>query len=970
VGVAIVGWAVSLLIGRLHPANPSRPVPLNPAKETIADLGTLISRRPLLLAALGSSFFWALGTMAQINVDKLARPELVVGQEHVGPLLAILTLGIGAGAVLAGIWSGGRIELGLVPVGAAGMGVASILLYTVPQGTGEFLSAPYNWAALWLTCMGLAAGLFDVPLVTYLQDRSPIKSRGRILAAYNFISFSSMLLAAALFWLLADQRALNLSAREIFLLCGVATLAVAAVIVWLVPAATVRVILRIVFRLVYRVRVEGIENLPKDRGALLLPNHVTWIDGLLLLMFAPRPVRMVVFREYIEPPLLRRMAKEEGAIGIGPGRKSVAAAIHAARKALGDGELVCMFPEGGLTRTGEIQSFQPGFLSVLKKTGAPAIPIHLGGLWGSIFSFERGKFFWKLPRRVPYPVSIRFGQPIENVTEPEQVRQAVRQLESQMMSQTSAMIPARQFLRMCRRTMRREKVADSTGVSLTGASLLTRALILRRLLRREVLAGDERNVGLLLPPSVGTVLANAALSIDSRIAVNLNYTATSEIINDCIAQAGIRHVLSSRRLFERFDLKPDAEVVFLDDLIPKVTQWDKLAGAIDARMTPIGLLERRLGLHKLKPDDVITLIFTSGSVGKPKGVMLTHTNVATNVAAFNEVLAIDLHDVLVGILPLFHSFGYTTTMWTVLMLDPKGVYHYSPLEPRAVGKLAREHAATILVATPTFLRSYLRRCEKEDFASLEVLITGAEKLPLELADAFEEKYGVRPYEGYGTTELSPVVSLNSPPSRTIAGGTRGYRDGTVGQAIPGVVVKTVHLESGADLGPNQEGMLWVKGPNVMKGYLDQPEKTAEVLRDGWYITGDVAVIDRDGFIRITGRQSRFSKIGGEMVPHLRIEEAIGEMIGAADEHIALVVTAVPDVRKGERLVVLHTGLSKPPDEICRELAGKGLPAIWIPSPDSFRQVESIPVLGTGKLDLKRVRDLASELAGENAAHTD
>ncbi len=563
------------------------------------------------------------------------------------------------------------------------------------------------------------------------------------------------------------------------------------------------------------------------------------------------------------------------------------------------------------------------------------------------------------------------------------------------MGKRGEMTLTRRFLRICRGNLRRPKVADSSGAELTGAGLLVRTLILRRLLRREVLGQHERHVGLLVPPSVGAVVANAAVSLDRRIAVNLNYTVSSDVMNACIRQCQIRHVLSSRRAMEKFDLEIDAQLVYLEDFKEKVTTADKLIATAQTWLLPAAVLERRLGLTEIDPDDVLTVIFTSGSTGLPKGVMLTHRNVGTNIEGFNAVIHIQRRDVLVGILPLFHSFGYTVTLWTALTLQPKGVYHYSPLEARQVGKLCRQHSATILIATPTFLRSYVRRCEPEDFAAMEVVVTGAEKLPVELAEAFEKRFGVRPVEGYGTTELSPVVGVNVPPSRAVAGvgamagvpteplgagagsgdprttggagsgdprtAGKGRREGTIGRPLPGVSAKVIDLETGEDLGVGRSGMLLIKGPNVMKGYLGQPELTAEVIRDGWYETGDVAQIDAEGFIKITGRQSRFSKIGGEMVPHIRVEEEIVRVLDLADEGgPTLAVTAVSDPKKGERLIVLHTGLAQPPQEICRLLSEAGLPPIWIPLPDSFRQINEIPVLGTGKLDLKRVKEMALE----------
>jgi acyl-[acyl-carrier-protein]-phospholipid O-acyltransferase / long-chain-fatty-acid--[acyl-carrier-protein] ligase len=527
----------------------------------------------------------------------------------------------------------------------------------------------------------------------------------------------------------------------------------------------------------------------------------------------------------------------------------------------------------------------------------------------------------------------------------------------------SDLILPRQFLRVCRRQRRQGKVADSMGVELTGGGLLLRTLILRRLLRRRVLAPDEQFVGVILPPSAPAVVVNAALSIDCRIAVNLNYTVSGEVMNDCIAQCGIRHVLTSRRVMERFDFKFEgAQAVFLEDFKDATTLADKLIAAAGAWLAPVSWLERRLGLDRIQPDDLLTIIFTSGSTGRPKGVMLTQNNVSSNVDAVNQFIHLTDDDVVLGILPLFHSFGYTVTMWTVLSLPPKGVYHYSPLEAREVAKLCRKHGTTIIVTTPTFIRSYLRRCEPEDFAKLDVLFTGAEKLPVEIADAFQKRFGVRPTEGYGTTELSPIVAANVPLSRAADRKHAGVKEGTVGRPVPGVTAKVVDLDTGEDLPPGKAGMLWIKGPNVMKGYWKRPDLTAEVIRDGWNITGDVAIIDEDGFIQITGRISRFSKIAGEMVPHIRVEEAISALLQLDPDVPSVAVAAAPDAQKGERLIVLYTELGQSAKEICRKLAAEGLPPLWIPNAENFHRVDAIPLLGTGKLDLKRLQELALEVA--------
>jgi acyl-[acyl-carrier-protein]-phospholipid O-acyltransferase/long-chain-fatty-acid--[acyl-carrier-protein] ligase len=528
------------------------------------------------------------------------------------------------------------------------------------------------------------------------------------------------------------------------------------------------------------------------------------------------------------------------------------------------------------------------------------------------------------------------------------------------------LILPRDFLRRCRAALSTKLVADSTGVEMTGGSLLMRTLIFRRLLNR-VLSADERFVGLLIPPSCGGVLANAAVTLGGRVAVNLNNTVTSETLNYCIAQCGIRHVLTSKKFMERFDFKLDAELVYLEDLREQVKLSDKLAGALGAYVLPPAVLERRLGLHKIKPDDLFTIIYTSGSTGKPKGVMLTFDNVGTNVAAIQDLLQLGTHDTVCGILPLFHSMGFTVGLWAVLGLGVKGAYHFSPLDAKVIGKLCADHQVTIMVTTPTFLRNYMRRCASEELASLNLVVTGAEKLPGDLLAAFEEKFGVRPMEGYGTTELSPVVAVNIPRNRAPAWLGNYERIGTVGRPIPGVTAKITHHETGEELGAGESGMLWIKGPNVMQGYYKNPEQTGKVLKDGWYMTGDMALLDEDGFIRITGRLSRFSKIGGEMVPHIHVEELLQRIMSDDDEKLVVAVTSVPDARKGERLIVFHLPVEKSVDQITKELAAAGLPNLWTPSSDSFFEVEEIPLLGTGKLDLQAVKELARVTVGDRSA---
>ena len=539
-----------------------------------------------------------------------------------------------------------------------------------------------------------------------------------------------------------------------------------------------------------------------------------------------------------------------------------------------------------------------------------------------------------------------------------------------MTTKTNGMVPVRQLIRSCKSAGSRQKIADSSGKALDGTKLLAGTVALKRVLNRGVLDADDKMVGVLIPPSVGGTIANTALTLDHRVAVNLNYTLSAEVMNFCIKDCGIRKVLTSRAFMEKRPFEPDeAELVYLEDLSEQVTGFDKLIGILQSKLLPAGLLDKIHGLERIEWDDLMTIIFTSGSTGDPKGVMLSNRNVGTNIEAVNEMFHITAEDVMLGVLPFFHSFGFMGTLWLTMTLEASCVYHFNPLDSRTVGTLSEEHGVSIILATPTFLRSYMRRCTPEQMHRLDLVIVGAEALPKDLAEQFQEKFGIEPTEGYGTTELSPVASMNVPAHRAAEGSPPGSRLGTVGKVAPGSEIKVIDADSRQDLGIDTEGLLVYRGPNVMMGYLNNEEATSEKIRDGWYDTGDMGVIDGEGFITITGRMSRFSKIGGEMVPHIKIEQELERMIEGDDEDpvIQVAVAAVPDARKGERLIVLHRKLPAAItiDALLQGLSDLGLPNLWIPNSDSFLEVQEIPLLGTGKMDLKAVNQVATDHFGSS-----
>lgn len=513
------------------------------------------------------------------------------------------------------------------------------------------------------------------------------------------------------------------------------------------------------------------------------------------------------------------------------------------------------------------------------------------------------------------------------------------------------------FVLVARRHWKDLAMADTTGQKLTYGRALIGAFAFARALAQRT--KDEPVVGTLLPASVGGALANIAILLAGKLPINLNFTIGEEPLQAAITQAKIRTIVTSRRFLEKAGLPERPGMLFLEDLRQSIGGVARIRALLAARFTSLASLRRRDPQPADGSPALATIIFSSGSTGLPKGVMLTHANILANVESLMGVFPLSTQDRVIGVLPFFHSFGFMGTLWFPLLQGAAVAYHPNPMDAKTIGELAGEYRATLLISTPTFCNSYIRRCTPEQFAHLQWAIVGAEKLRPQIAKEFKERFGIDLLEGYGCTEMSPVVAVNRPPSFPAKAGEVWSRPGSIGRPVPGVEAKIVDRETGALLGVGEEGLLLVRGPSVMLGYLDAPERTAEAMRDGWYVTGDIGTIDRDGFIFITDRVSRFSKVGGEMVPHIRVEDAINEVLEGAYS----AVTALPDAVKGEKLVAFYTRPDVTPDALWERLSKMDLPRLWLPKRENLFYLESLPVLGTGKTDLRRLVEFARECAG-------
>ncbi|MFQ3649158.1 MAG: AMP-binding protein [Gemmataceae bacterium] len=734
----------------------------------------------------------------------------------------------------------------------------------------------------------------------------------------------------------------------------------------LAPYATLRFLMTVLGRSFFWHRVEGAGLMPPTGPLLLVHGPINPLAWLHLLWASPRPIRFLVLagwaRQGCSGWLLRRC---NALIPEGTTSADIQAVLQRASDALQSGQVVCLFTTACKTSDGEIWSYSRIYETL---PPGPVMPVVLLQPRGAMVAMHGAQ---QIRKWIGWfaPTEVTFG-PVLPRADAGPARQAMQLLsaEAALARKNRSMPVHRRFIQTASAFPFRTCWIDSSapGQDMTYAKAYVGASCLAEVLRPRL--GSARMVAIWLPPGRGSALANIALAFLGKVAINLNYTSSIEGIRSCLRQCECKQVLTARRFTERLALEPGpgVEMIYLEDLLPLVSSFQKTITFLSLLLLPAWVLERFVRrIHTHQPSDLLTIIFSSGSTGEPKGIMLSHGNIACNLESMIQAANLASRDRILGVLPFFHSFGYAVTLWGPLQIGASAVYHADPRQAKEIGELCRKHQATVYLSTATFLRFCLRKCNPDDFKSLRLLICGAEKLPPSLALEFAQRFGVLPLEGYGCTELSPVVSTNL-ADQPLGGITESFnRLGTVGAPLPGVAARTADPDTLAPLPLGSDGLLLIKGANVMEGYYQQPSLTSRAIRDGWYVTGDMARLDPEGHIVITGRLSRFAKIGGEMVPLEKVEEALHEVIGVAERVCA--VACVPDEMRGERVVVLyieHTLLESRLSvrHWLQALDAKGLPNLWVPSERDFHPVVELPVLGTGKLNLQGVKEMALALA--------
>lgn len=509
-----------------------------------------------------------------------------------------------------------------------------------------------------------------------------------------------------------------------------------------------------------------------------------------------------------------------------------------------------------------------------------------------------------------------------------------------------------------------DKLVDgSDDAELPFSKILPVAIALSKHIKEET---DKLRVAIVLPPGKGGMIANLAVLFAGKIPVNLNFTASHDAIRSSIRQADVDRFITADpfvRKVSSFPWPPNRDLIFIERTIPELKK-DIVKWALVTKLLPSSVVIGMLGLNKRRDSDEAILLFTSGSSGEPKGVPLSHRNVLANVTQFATRLNKGRDASLLGCLPLFHSFGCTVTLWYPIIEGINLITYPSPLETKRLAELISLHQVNVLLATPTFLRGYMKRIDPAQLESLDLVVTGAEKLPQNLADAFEDKFGVRPMEGYGLTETSPATNVNlpNPEEEPESHAITARKNGSVGHLLPGIAIKLIDAATEKNVPIDKPGIIILKGANIFPGYLRDEKRTKEVLsEDGWFKTGDVGFLDQDGFLHIQGRISRFSKIAGEMVPHETIEGAINKVLGLdVETERKIAIVGVPDDKKGEAIVLLSTIAGNALEQECIDLRYKlldeGLTSLWCPK--LIVPVDEIPLLASGKLDIKSCQELA------------
>ena len=906
---------------------------------------------------IGLSIFWAVN---QVLISSFgAWLKETTGETNttvINTIIALAAIGIALGSWYAARMSRNFIETGLVPMGALGL---TVCLFVLPC-----LQTPVALGALF-TLIGFFGGALLVPLNSLIQFHTKENTAGHIIASNNFVQTLVMLVFLSTTIALAY---FDLGQRLMFQGMGFVVLLGAVWSIWLLPQSLIRQLVRFVFSARYGLQVQGLNNVPAEGGVLFLGNHISWLDWAFVQMACPRPIRFVMYRAYYEKWYLRWLLNRLQVIPISSGGAS--SALTAVRESLERGEVVALFPEGHISRNGTLSLFRSGFEKAAAQSGARIVPFYLQGLWGSTYSFAQGKYQQAVRGLGVRMVTVAFGPSLDCNATASQVKGAVQELSIEAWNtHIGAMKPlAHSWVRTAKRVGSAPSVLGHDGVHFSGYKLMAAVFAFAPHLDK-ILNGQQR-VGLLLPPSGGGVIATLALLLRGYTIVPLNYTSPISVIQSCVRKAELKTIITSDKFLEKLkgrgldfsEWQLECDLLPLESVKKDVSKLSLIYQLLSVVVLPAWWLAWSRG-RAVDMQQTAAVLFSSGSEGTPKGVELSHFNMVGNIRQVSGLINPTNNDIMFSELPLFHAFGLTVTTLLPLLEGIPLVTQPDPTDAKTVGRLCAEHRVTLLCATGTFLRMYAssKHVHPLMFSHLRLVVAGAEKLRSEVREQFRNKFGLEIFEGYGTTETTPVASVNIPDIllddyRSVQ---VGHKPGTVGQPLPGSQFRVVDPETLESLPAGQDGLILIGGSQIMKGYLDDEERTQQAIveLDGkrWYKSGDKGHLDEDGFLTIVDRYSRFAKLGGEMVSLSAIESKLNGILSS--QGTECMVVSLPDPLKGEKIVALYNRPLTSVD-VSSFVRGADMPALWVPS--LYVMVDELPRLGLGKADYVNAKRLALE----------
>jgi Acyl-CoA synthetases (AMP-forming)/AMP-acid ligases II len=922
-----------------------------------SNLCAIFGNRVIWLSIIGLSVFWGISQVVLAAFPAFAKETLrETNTAVIQGILACTGIGIMLGSLLAGKASKNHIETGLIPLGALGIVVS---LFLLPH-LDSILVLGLDFLAL-----GVLGGLFIIPLNALIQFHARDKQLGIVLAGSNWVQNITMLGFLALTVVFA---LVGINSSWLFHLLTLIAFVGALYTVYKLPQSLVRYIARVIIARRYKVEVLGFENIPEQGAVLMLGNHISWIDWAIIQIACPRPVRFVMHRDIYERWYWKWLLDLFGVVPIGTGSNKTA--LKAVNALLQAGEMVCLFPEGAISRNGHLGEFQRGYERAVEGVQGVILPFYLRGLWGSYFSRSSDKLRNNSTKGIKRDIIIAFGETLSiNTPAPELKKQVFELSINAWEHYTRTLNPLP--LEWCRTVKRLGStlcVADTLGKPLSNHKTLTAAIAFARLIKKH---SSQQNIGLLLPTSSAGIIANMAVLMRGKTVVNLNYTASLPALHAAIDKAEIRSIYTSRRFVEKLqqrrgdlnELFAPVKLFYLEDLKAQISMASQFLILAMVKLLPARMLYG-LFCKRTTIDSPAAILFSSGSEGEPKGIVLSHKNILGNIKQVCEVLNTRDNDLVMGALPLFHAFGLTVTSFMPLIEGIPVICHPDPTDALNVARAIAKYQASVFCATSTFLRLYTQnqRIPPLMLESLRVIVAGAEKLSPEVGEAFKLKFNKNIYEGYGTTETTPVASANLPDQMdtTYWHVQLGNKPGTVGMPLPGSSCRIVDPESLQELPVGQAGLILIGGTQVMTGYLKDPQKTAEVLleQDGimWYKTGDKGHVDEDGFLTVVDRYSRFAKIGGEMISLGAVEEQVRRIINNSE--LEMIAVNLPDGKKGEKVVLMVAG-DIDISALKQQLIAAQCNPLMIPS--QIYSLPEVPRLGSGKTNFKEARRIALKL---------